>query len=164
MDLLFELATWHALGKLRLHTESTIVDLEHSTQRLGKAIRNFDTNLCSEYVAGELPGDDAPRGKRKRGKKAREVTDPEITAGGASCAKRKGKAREADSGVADPNKQPGSTKLTAKSKVYHLNLSTYKLHALGHYAEAIRRFGPSDGYSTQGVRIQVISRNTIHSI
>jgi len=24
MDLLFELATWHALAKLRLHTESTV--------------------------------------------------------------------------------------------------------------------------------------------
>jgi hypothetical protein len=31
MDLLFELATWHAFAKLRLHTESTICALETST-------------------------------------------------------------------------------------------------------------------------------------
>jgi len=32
-----------------------------------------------------------------------------------------------------------------------LNLSTYKLHALGHYPETIRRFGTTESYSTQTV-------------
>lgn len=126
MDLLFELATWHALAKLRLHTESTIVDLEHSTRRLGKAIRSFKENLCADYVAYDLPAEDAPRSKKRKAKakKAQEVPG-----------------------------QPGSTK--PSKKIRELNLSTYKLHALGHYADAIRRFGPSDGYSTQGVRIYI---------
>jgi len=33
-----------------------------------------------------------------------------------------------------------------------LNLSTYKLHALGHYPDTIRRFGTTESYSTQTVR------------
>ena len=51
------------------------------------------------------------------------------------------------------NKQPSSTKLAAKrkKKVRYLNLKTYKLHALGNYAQTIRCFGPTDGYSTQPV-------------
>jgi hypothetical protein len=35
LDLLFELAMWHALGKLRLHTETTLHFLDNSTTRLG---------------------------------------------------------------------------------------------------------------------------------
>ena len=116
MDLLFELATWHALAKLRLHTESTIVALEHSTRCLGKAIRIFEGKLCNEYTAHELPGEDAPQ------------------------AKGKVKAAEADQGAKDSmNKQAGSTEPAAKKKkkIRYLNLKTYKLHALGHYAQAI---------------------------
>ena len=33
----------------------------------------------------------------------------------------------------------------------HLNLSTYKWHALSDYVRAIRLFGPTDGFSTQVV-------------
>ncbi|KAF8189074.1 hypothetical protein BJ912DRAFT_851013, partial [Pholiota molesta] len=40
-DLIFELATWHGLAKLRLHTESTLSALETSTTRLGIALRSF---------------------------------------------------------------------------------------------------------------------------
>ena len=56
------------------------------------------------------------------------------------------------------NKQPGSTKLAAKKKkkVHHLNLKTYKLHALGHYAQTIQCFGPTNRYSTQPVSLSDI--------
>jgi len=46
--LLFEFATWHGLAKLRLHTETTVVDLENSTTRLGKLLRLFESDVfCS---------------------------------------------------------------------------------------------------------------------
>ena len=128
MDLLFELATWHALAKLRLHTESTITALEHSTQCLGKAIWTFKEKLCANYVVGTLPAEDAPRAKGK-------------------AAKHKWAKENADRAS---NEAPG-TKPKAKKKVHNLNLKTYKLHALRHYVDAICRFGPSDGYSTQTV-------------
>jgi hypothetical protein len=40
---------------------------------------------------------------------------------------------------------------SSKTKPQKFNMETYKLHALGHYADAIGRFGPSDGFSTQTV-------------
>ena len=130
MDLLFKLATWHALAKLRLHTESTVVALEHSTQRLGKAIRIFEEKLCVEYVAGELPGNDAPRAKGK----AKAVKWKAKAVKGKAKAVMTDQVKES----VDESKQAGGTKAAAKSKkVYNLNLKTYKLHALGHYAQAI---------------------------
>lgn len=127
-ELLFELVTWHALAKLRLHTEATIKALEHSTRRLGKAIRRFDDETCSAFETYELPSEEAARGRRRR--------------------------RTARPSTAD------TTQMSAR-KVRNLNLGTYKLHALGHYADAIRRFGPSDSYSTQTV-CRLIRERTIY--
>jgi hypothetical protein len=42
-----------------------------------------------------------------------------------------------------------------KRKTRHLNLETYKLHALGDYVATIRRFGTTDSYSTQPVSLQL---------
>lgn len=123
-ELLFELATWHALAKLRLHTETTVTSLEHSTRRLGVAIRKFEKDTCSAFTTFDLPSEDAARARRQAKNVAKGKT------GGGKALKRKPRL---------------------------FNMVTYKLHALGHYAEAIRCFGPSDGFSTQTVR--VFSRN-----
>jgi len=40
-------------------------------------------------------------------------------------------------------------------KKKELNLSTYKLHALGHYTDTIHRFGTTESYSTQTVRFKI---------
>lgn len=71
-ELLFELSTWHALAKLRLHTESTLVDLENSTIRLGHSMRNFEKNVCSHYETKELPSELAARTRRQSKKKAND--------------------------------------------------------------------------------------------
>ena len=42
-------------------------------------------------------------------------------------------------------------------KPKQLNLKTYKYHSLGDYVETIRRFGMTDSYSTQPVRIHLMS-------
>jgi hypothetical protein len=119
-ELLFELATWHGLAKLRLHTDTTISSLEHSTKRLGAAIRRFESETCSQLEAKDLPSEDAARARRRAAK---------LAAG----------------------KETQGTVPSRKGKVRKFNMQTYKLHALGHYADAIRRFGPSDGFSTQTV-------------
>ena len=118
-ELLFELATWHALAKLRLHTDTTISSLEHSTRRMGAAIRRFESETCSQFEAKDLPSDDAARARWQAARLAAGKT-----------------AREP---------------VSSKTKPRKFNMETYKLHALGHYADAIRRFGPSDGFSTQTV-------------
>jgi hypothetical protein len=43
LNLLFELATWHGLAKLRLHTDTTLSFLDTSTTRLGKILRHFSS-------------------------------------------------------------------------------------------------------------------------
>ena len=59
--LLFELATWHGLAKLRLHTETTVQDLENSTARLGDILRDFQKTVCPEYDTYNLPTEEAAR-------------------------------------------------------------------------------------------------------
>ena len=46
-----------------------------------------------------------------------------------------------------------STKQKAKLGKARFNLSIYKLHALGDYANTIRQWGTTDSYSTQMVRV-----------
>ncbi|PPQ89051.1 hypothetical protein CVT25_006542, partial [Psilocybe cyanescens] len=62
-DLLFELATWHGLAKLRLHTEFTITDLENSATRLGTLLRKFKADVCCAYDTRDLPSEEAARGR-----------------------------------------------------------------------------------------------------
>jgi hypothetical protein len=45
---------------------------------------------------------------------------------------------------------------SAEKKQRRLNLETFKWHNLGHLPAAIRRFGTSDGFSTQIVRVYYI--------
>jgi hypothetical protein len=52
--LLFELSTWHGLAKLRLHTKTTVSDLEHSTTGLGIFLRQVEKEVCNAYVTSEL--------------------------------------------------------------------------------------------------------------
>ena len=130
MDLLFELATWHALAKLRLHTESTVIALENSITRLGIALRKFQSTICAEFETQDLPSEEAARGRRKA---AKVKVKPPMPSKEKGKEKKKGKA----------------TKSTRRT----FNFSCYKPHSLGDYAKTIRLLGTSDGYSTQIVRI-----------
>jgi len=126
LELLFELAAWHAFAKLRLHTDVTLKRFESATRSLGATVRNFLKTTCEAYVTQELPREEAARGRRKAALAAK---------GGSRPTKGKGKAGPARR---------------------YLNLATYKYHALGDYPETIRRFGTTDNYSTQTVRFSLI--------
>jgi hypothetical protein len=125
--LLFELATWHGLAKLRQHTETTVRDLENSTSRLGSLLRKFQEDVCTMYQTFDLPSEEAARARRKAKKEAAAAAAPTVTSS-------KGKAKESASG---------------SRKVRKFNLNTYKVHALGGYAKAIRLFGSPDNYNSQ---------------
>jgi hypothetical protein len=133
MDLLFELATWHALAKLRLHTESTLADLESSTSRLGTLLRRFVSITCEAFDTRQLPSEEAAQARRK----ARLF---------------KGKQRK-DS---EDNRNPEKTPQNSKKKTF--SLRTYKLHALGAYTKAIRMFGTTDNYTTQTVCVDIFTQ------
>ena len=121
---MFELATWHGLAKLRLHTESNVRDLENSTTRLGSLLRMFQRDICTDYQTFNLPSEEAARGRRKAATKKDGI------------ASKKAKGKESASG-------------SRKLRIFNLN--TYKIHALGGYPKAIRLFGSPDNYNSQSV-------------
>jgi len=121
LDLLFTLATWHAYAKLRLHTSTTLAMLEKATKMLGSILRRFSQTTCKEYKTTELPQEEAARGRRQAAKAARE-------------------------GSSSTGNPPATG-----FKQRRFNLSTYKLHALGDYANTIQEYGTTDNYTTQVV-------------
>jgi hypothetical protein len=121
MTLLFRLAEWHALAKLRLHTESSLSHMEAVTTALGRELRRFCTTTCLAFKTTELEKEFAARGRKQQRKQDQTPTSAKKPA----------------------NPPAGGRK--AKT----LNLSVYKVHALGDYARTIRLFGTTDSYSTQ---------------
>ena len=142
--LLFEAATFHGLAKLRLHTETTVQDLEHSLTRLGDALRSFQKKVCPAYKTAELPTEEAARIRRQA-----------TAASKSAAADLKGK------GKATP-KNP--IQETGVRRQRNFNLNTYKIHALGGYGKAIRKYGSMDNYNSQTVRHFIIFRFVIHHI
>lgn len=122
LDLLFELALWHAFAKLRIHTDTTLDLFETTTKSLSASIRRFLRTTCEHYITQELPKEAAARGRRKAA----------LAAKGSSS---------------DMN-----SKANVGPKHKKLILKTYKYHALADYPDTIRRFGTTDNYSTQTVR------------
>jgi hypothetical protein len=122
---------WHALAKLRLHTETTVYDLENSTTRLGKILRKFKSEVCPQYETKDLPSEEAARVRRKATQVKKVPTMP-------TSSKRKA--------------LPESNATNPKNKSHrHLNLTTYKLHSLGGYVRSIREHGTTDNTSSQTV-------------
>ena len=125
MDLLFEMATWHFLSKLQLHTESTLSSFNKSTTRLGTTLRKFNSVTCDVYVTKDLPSEKAARGRRE-----------------AALSQKK----EMNS------KQPSKPSVTSTSpREQKLNLSSYKPHVIPDYVEYIHLFGTTDGFTSQVV-------------
>ncbi|KAF9474973.1 hypothetical protein BDN70DRAFT_814828 [Pholiota conissans] len=128
MKLLYRTAEWHALAKLRMHTDPTIELLEELTVVFGKLMREFRDLTCSEFATIELPREVAARARRQAAQQAAmsststppDECAPAVPAPASSSRKNKG-----------------------------LNLFTVKFHFLGDYVAHIRRFGTTDSYSTQ---------------
>ena len=116
------------LANLRLHTESSLRALETSTTRLGQRLRQFQATTCDAYNTYELPSEEAARGRR-------------------TAATRVKKRHDAPSEDVENLAKGGKTQ--RRPKVF--NLSTYKVHALGDYTQAIRLFGTTDGFTTRVV-------------
>lgn len=137
-SLLFTVAEWHALAKLRMHTDLSLGWLHECTANLGTQLRRFQSYTCSFFDTRELPSEEAAR-SRKAKKTASSANPP---------AKGKGPIRKEGAGpltddVSKPHKTPPKKKL--------FNLVLIKLHALGDYVDTIKLFGTSDSYSTQPV-------------
>jgi hypothetical protein len=114
--LIFTFAKWHALAKLRVHTESTLEALDSETSALGLRLRIFQRWTAAEFPSVVETNAEFEARKRRETRKAMALGLP----------------------VPEFAKEPKEH-----------SLSTYKLHALGDYVKAIRRFGTTDSYSTQ---------------
>ena len=143
MTLLYTLAQWHGLAKLRRHTNKTVEVLRHTTTRLGHELREF-CRYTSEMEVYETPKEVTARQRRTR-KKARPRA-----------------ALALDSDCFDEIEEAKP----AKQRSY-FNLETSKLHALGDYPEMIETFGTTDSFSTQTVRglcISITSTNLLYRV
>ncbi|KAI1795334.1 hypothetical protein LXA43DRAFT_1090982 [Ganoderma leucocontextum] len=63
-DLLFELANWHALAKLRLHTDITLNTFRAATKTMYEAVRTFAATTCANHATHELPNEAQARARR----------------------------------------------------------------------------------------------------
>jgi len=63
--LLFRLAEWHALAKLRLHTDDSLDRLDQALNALGKQLRRFQQFTCSAFQTVELPSEVTARQRRQ---------------------------------------------------------------------------------------------------
>jgi hypothetical protein len=142
--LLFRLAEWHALAKLRLHTETTLNRLESVTTILGRELRRFSSVTCQSFSTEELPKEVAARGRRQSRQNAKATATPTSTQTDtsnvpvATSANLPTQIMESDTDV-------------KKKKKKKFNLSTYKVHALGDYVRTIRLYGTTDSYNSQTV-------------
>lgn len=129
LTLLYHLAEWHALAKLRMHTEHTLNYLEKSTKTLGNKLRKFHDTSVKSFKCQELPKETAARQCRKEQAQAKKATT-----------------------MPPPSTVSHPTPKRDPPKKKTLNLFTYKFHALGDYVDTICLYGTTDSYSTQIVR------------
>ena len=66
LELLFELANWHALAKLRMHTEVTVDLFEDATDHMYRAVSRFARTTCAAYDVYERADEVEARARRQR--------------------------------------------------------------------------------------------------
>ncbi|KAH7924391.1 hypothetical protein BV22DRAFT_1195981 [Leucogyrophana mollusca] len=127
LSLLYILAYWHSLAKLRMHTESSLKVLDQATVLLGQRLRFFADETCKHFRTVE--------------------TDKEYAARSRATQREKARAQQITSSEQPQSAPPlqGSSGKRAKS----FSLATSKLHALGDYTQQIRYFGTTDSFSSQ---------------
>lgn len=64
LRLIFTCAHWHALAKLRLHSDITVNILDEVTTILGEQFRHFANQICPLYDTDELPREAGARQRR----------------------------------------------------------------------------------------------------
>ncbi|KAG1843620.1 hypothetical protein C8R48DRAFT_618674 [Suillus tomentosus] len=130
IDLLFVMAHWHGLAKLRMHSDLTLQILNQQTIQLGEHLRQFKAKVCSIYNTQELNRELDARSRRQ----AKEAV--------------KWAVNGSQQGATADTLRPAPHQQRRKKS---FNLQTYKLHTLGDYVACIRDFGTTDSYSTEPV-------------
>lgn len=146
MEILFALAHWHSLAKLRQHTDLSLDVLKLATVQLGKSLRKFQKKTCTAFQTQELPREVAKRIKKLAKKSSAKSADLDDI----NSVQIQSTQTASSSTVA-----LSSTK-TVNRHFQGFNLKTYKDHALGDYVDSIRRYGTVDSYSTEFVSYKLV--------
>ena len=180
LELIFVMAHWHALAKLRIHTDTTLAIMDDTTIVLGHKLRAFQRMTCSAFQTRELRREMDARVRRQVKKKTEQrgssssrhpteqvATTPVKHKAGSSSTEHNTSSNLAShsSGCASVVESPPSNNELQQRTLPEkprpdatrlpkgFNLNTYKFHALGDYTAAIRQFGTTDSYSTEIVSV-----------
>ena len=137
LKLLFLLAFWHGLAKLRMHTDRSLTLMDNVTTHLGKQMRLFTSQTCAAFSTRELRKEVIARINRAK----TSVTQKKTSA----------------PSHLDASTSEKQTSQCKKTKSFNLN--TYKLHSLGDYVATIKRIGTTDSYSTERVNTIFMPEN-----
>ena len=110
LKLLFELAHWHGLAKLHIHTDPTLDILSNITTSLGISLCTFEKKTCAAFETQELEREWAAQQQCQEKSMACEVSE---------------------------SKRPTAPNSSKPQKQKGLNLMTYKYHALSNYIDTI---------------------------
>ena len=161
MTLLYRLAEWHALAKLRMHTDTTLDLLDSITTILGRELRQFRRTVCSAYATKDLPKEHAAHQRKSSEIKRwqQQIILPlmhmVVVPKGPDhhrCRSRH-KCHNPKNLVSSYRLGRLVTHNSFEAKQRMFSLWTYKLHSLGDYVRTIRALGTTDSYSTQTVSL-----------
>jgi hypothetical protein len=151
MKLLYRTAEWHALAKLRMHTDTTLEHLRRLTKEFGSLMRRFRDQTCSKFDTVDLPREVAARNRnQQRGHP--KVSTKGLTSDGPEGPSSVLSHQLIPSSNAASSPEGDTMRAPSSRKPKTINLSTTKFHFLGDYVRTIQQFGCTDSFSTQLVR------------
>jgi hypothetical protein len=152
LDLLFVMAHWHGLAKLRMHHDVTLDIMESVTASLGELLRSFRDVTSPAFKTKELHREANARVRRQLRKGGANHRHPSNVRSDVSRSATQTPAGEEASSSQPAPEQPGPSERRPGARRWKaFNLSTYKGHSYGDYVKAIRQFGTMDSFSTEPV-------------
>jgi hypothetical protein len=154
LDLLFIMAHWHGLAKLRMHHDLTLDIMESVTASLGNSFRLFSNVICPAFTTRELRREANAR-LRRASKKAIanhcHASDAQTDVSHPPSAGSQPLVQPATAEQCRPAMRNASARVAGRYRKT-FNLNTYKLHSYGDYVKTVRQYGTTDSYSTEPVR------------
>lgn len=122
------------------------------TKPLGERLQLFAGKITKDFVVKELPKETAAKAWCTAANLRQKTAKGKGKAPVKKSTKGKQTAKQSTTKGEKPEKKPIS-----------MSLLTYKLHALGDYAQTIREHGTTDSYSSQTVSIFIVFRTYLIS-
>lgn len=163
LKLLFIMAHWHGLAKLRMHNDLTLDIMDKLTTSLGQELRAFSQKTCPVFETRELQREYGARirreGKTSESKRRGTVhadVPPQFNQATSNPGINSVHSATGQS-ISVQTGEISSTSVDTQSRhsgrrCKSFNLNTYKLHSYGDYVDTIRKYGTTDSYSTELVR------------